>query len=117
MALQYYTKLKSCPFNPAYDCIFNTEHKQQFEQKEKNPFGLQMESILQESAISVTNVHKSILPQIPPFNHLKTTSNPPIKQTPQNKNTFQRLSGKISHYPLIILMLLMAQYDSTAYLY
>ena len=31
------------------------------------PFGLWMELILQESTISVTNVHKSILPQIPPW--------------------------------------------------
>ena len=30
------------------------------------PFGLRAEPILQESAISVTRVHKSILPQIPP---------------------------------------------------
>ena len=69
LALQYYTKLKSCPSNPAYDCIFNCKYKQQYEQKEKKikPFGLWMEPILQESAISVTNVHKSILPQIPPW--------------------------------------------------
>ena len=67
LALQYYTKLKSCLSNPAYDCIFNPKHKQQFKQREKaiKPFGLWMEPILLESAISVTNVHKSILPQIP----------------------------------------------------
>ena len=59
LALQYYTKLKSCPSNPAYDCIFNCKYKQQYEQKEKTikPFGLQIEPMLQESAISVTNVH------------------------------------------------------------
>ena len=62
-----YTKLKFYPSNPAYDCTFNPKYKQQFEQKAKTikPFGLRMEPILQESAISVTNVHKSILPQIP----------------------------------------------------
>ena len=37
LALQYYTKLKSCPSNPAYNCIFNPKYKQQFEQKEKKP--------------------------------------------------------------------------------
>ena len=70
LALQYYTKLKSCPSNPAYDCIFNCKYQQQYEQKEKKPiklFGLRMEPILQESAISITNVHKSILPQMPPW--------------------------------------------------
>ena len=34
LALQYYTKLKSCSSNPAYDCIFNSKRKQQFEQTE-----------------------------------------------------------------------------------
>ena len=33
LALQYYTKLKSCPSNQTNYCIFNTESKQQFEQK------------------------------------------------------------------------------------
>ena len=37
LALQYYTKLKSCSSNPAYDYIFNFKYKQQYEQKEKKP--------------------------------------------------------------------------------
>ena len=36
LALQYSTKMKSCPFNPAYDCTFNPKYKQHFERKEKN---------------------------------------------------------------------------------
>ena len=36
LSLQYYIKLKSCPSNPAYDCIFNCKYKQQYEQKEKH---------------------------------------------------------------------------------
>ena len=60
LALQYYKKLKSCPSNPACDCIFNCKYRQQYEQKEKKikPFGLRMEPILLESATSVTNVLK-----------------------------------------------------------
>ena len=37
LALQYYTKLKSCPFNPNYDNILNPKYKQDFERKGKNP--------------------------------------------------------------------------------
>ena len=62
LALQYYTKLKSCPSNPAYNCNFNPKYKKKIPIK---LFGLWMEPILQESAIPFTNVHKSILPQIP----------------------------------------------------
>ena len=69
LALQYYTKLKPYSSNIAYDCIFNCKYKQRYELKEKKikPFGLRMEPILQESSISVTDVHKSILPQMPPW--------------------------------------------------
>ena len=67
--LQYYAQRKSCLSNTAYDCIFNSKYKQQYGQKEKTIklFCLRMEPILQESAISVTNVHKRMLPQIPPW--------------------------------------------------
>ena len=84
LALQYCIKLKSCPSNLAYDCIFQSKYKQQFEQKERTikPFGLQMEPILKESTLSLANVHKNIITQTS-----QTKSNPPIIRTPQNKNT------------------------------
>ena len=57
LALQYCIKLKSCPSNPAYDCIFQSKYKQQFEQKERTikPFGLRMEPILmtQQSPLQI----------------------------------------------------------------
>ena len=68
LALQYYTKLKSSPSNPEYDCTFDPKYRH-FDQKEKSirPFGLRMEPILKESTIPLNNIHKSILPQIPPW--------------------------------------------------
>ena len=50
LALQYSTKLKAGPSNPAYDCTFNPKYKQHFERKEITikPFGLRMMSTLQE---------------------------------------------------------------------
>ena len=64
LALQYYTKLKSWPFSPTYDCILNFEYEQHFEKKEKSikPFGLGMQSTLKESIISLNDIHESILP-------------------------------------------------------
>ena len=62
LALQYSTKLKSCPSNPAYDCTFNSKYKQHFERKEKT-----MMSTLQESKIPLNNIHESIFPQTPPW--------------------------------------------------
>ena len=69
LALQYYTKQKSSPSNPAYDCTFDSKYRQYFDKKEKSirPFSLRMELILKESTIPQNNIHKSILPQIPPW--------------------------------------------------
>ena len=71
LALQYYIKLKSCPFNPTYDCILNPKYEQHFEKKKKKEkslktFGLRMNSTLKESNISQDNIHESILPQTLP---------------------------------------------------
>ena len=67
LALQYYTK--SSPSNPTYDCTFDPKYRQYFDQKKKSirPFGFRVEPILKESTILLYNIHKSILPQIPPW--------------------------------------------------
>ena len=69
LALQYYSKLKSSPSNSAYDCTFDPKYRQYFDQKEKSvrPFSLRMEPILKESTIPLNNIHKSILPELPPW--------------------------------------------------
>ena len=72
MALQYSIKLKSSPFNPAYNRTFNPKYKQHFERKEKtikplDEVDLWMKSILQESKIPLNNIHESTLPQSPPW--------------------------------------------------
>ena len=69
LTLQYYTKLKSSPSNPAYDCTFDPKYGHYLDQKEKSirPFGFCMEPILKESTIPLNNIHKSTLPQIPPW--------------------------------------------------
>ena len=68
LALQYSTKLKSCPSNPAYDCTFNLKYKQHFERKEKTKlFSLRMKLTLQESKIPLNNIHESTFPQTPPW--------------------------------------------------
>ena len=69
LILQYYTKLKSCPSNPACDCTFNLKYEQHFERKEKSirSCDLSMKSTFEESKIFLNNMHKSILPQTPPW--------------------------------------------------
>ena len=62
LGLQYYTKIKSLPTNPAHDCIFNPKQQTLFNQKEKaiKTFGLRMKPILEEADISLTNIHDTV---------------------------------------------------------
>ena len=37
LSLQYITKLKATPSNPAYDCVFHPENQQKYERRNHNP--------------------------------------------------------------------------------
>ena len=69
LALQYYTKLKSCLSNPAHDCTVNPKYKKYFEKKKKKKQNIWPP----DGAYSLrfhnffNNIHKSILPQTPPW--------------------------------------------------
>ena len=53
LALQYYTKLQSCPSNPAFECTINPNYKELFARKESAipSFGIRMQSVLDNSNI------------------------------------------------------------------
>ena len=69
LSLQYFTKLQSCPSNPAYNCTIHPKYKELFARKETAipSFGIRMESLLQNSNINMDNIHESTLPEIPPW--------------------------------------------------
>ena len=73
LSLQYFTKLQSCPFNPAYNCTIHPKYKELFASKETAipSFGIRMESLLQNSNINTDNIHESTLPEIPPWTHIQ----------------------------------------------
>ena len=67
LATQYYAKLKLCPSNPVYNATFHPRYGELFEKREKaiKPYGLRMKSILQQSKISIKDIHQDILPKKP----------------------------------------------------
>ena len=69
LALQYFTKLQSCPSNPAFDCTINPKYQEFFARKESAipTFGIRVKSLLEHSNISNTNVHDTIIPEVPPW--------------------------------------------------
>ena len=68
LALQYYVKLRSCPTNWAHQ-VFHPKYKELFQKNEKaiKPFGLQIETIIGEAEVDLTEIHKTIIPDIPPW--------------------------------------------------
>ena len=69
LALQYFTKLQSCPPNPAFECTINPKYKELFARKESAipSFGIRMESVLDNSIILNENVHETVIPEVPPW--------------------------------------------------
>ena len=68
LGLQYYSKLKSLPSNPVYDCIFNPKQQNLFEEREKTikSFGLHMKHILEDRHF-ITKIHDTIQLSSPPW--------------------------------------------------
>ena len=69
LALQYYTKLQSCPSNPAFECTIDPKYKELFARKESAipSFGIRIQSLLDASNILSDNVHATVIPQVPPW--------------------------------------------------
>ena len=88
LATQYYTKLKSCRSNPAYNAIFHPRYGELFEKREKamKPFGLRVKSMLQQSKVSVKNIHPDIFPKTSPWILEKSEVILKLNELPQNKN-------------------------------
>ena len=69
LALQYYTKLQSCPSNPAFECTIDPKYKELFARKESPipSFGIRIRSLLDASSILTDNVDATVIPQVPPW--------------------------------------------------
>ena len=69
LALQYYTKLQSCPSNPAFDHTIHPKYQELFARKESAipSFGSRMHSIFDDSNSLNDNIHNTIIPEVPPW--------------------------------------------------
>ena len=69
LGLQYNSKIKSLPNNPAHDCILNSKHQTLINEKEKaiKTFGLRTKPILENTNISIKNIHDTVQLNSPPW--------------------------------------------------
>ena len=69
LSLQYLTKLKSTPSNPAYNCVFHPEFMQKYLRNSKTiaPLGIRMKEHLEELGIPLDIISEDDFYDIPPW--------------------------------------------------
>ena len=67
LALQYYTKLKANPDNPAYKLVFHPNYVNKFRDRPRAiaPFGVRMRPLVQEVGLNVNNIATNTVPDTP----------------------------------------------------
>ena len=117
LALQYYTKLQSCPSNPAFECTIDPKYKELFARKESAipSFGIRIQSLLDASSILTDNVHATVIPQVPPLtmHHPKVCLDISVlakKDTPLHLMSTFKSSMKLRiSTPIVLRFILMGQ--------
>ena len=87
LGLQYYSKVKSLPSNPVYDCTFNPKQQNLFDQREKTikTFSLRMKHVLEDTDISLTNIPNTIQLSFPPWPLKQPVVVLDLNKLPKNK--------------------------------
>ena len=110
LGLQYATKLKSYPNNPAYDCVFNPLYIDKFDKSPNRipTFGIRIRQHILDSGIELGEITNTAIPSSPPWlypepklifylrEHKKSLTNPLIIQ-----HHFAEIKSKYSDYYFI----------------
>ena len=105
LGLQYNSKLKSLLSNVTYDCTFNPKQQNLFGQRGKTikTFRLHMKHTLEDTDISLTNIHDTIQLSSPPWLLQQPMVIFDLNKLPKNKThplTYQeKLSNIQERYP------------------
>jgi hypothetical protein len=77
LGLQYVTKLKTYPSNPAYDCVFNPLYENVYDKQPNTiqPFGPPVKLHFENSDINVDNIAPIVIPENLPWLNPKPTFN------------------------------------------
>ena len=77
LSLQYVTKLKSTPSNPAFNCVFKPEYEHKYLRNTKviSPLGIRIKEHLQGSNILIDEINEDDIYDIPPWELSSPTIN------------------------------------------
>ena len=87
LSLQYISKLKSTPSNPAYKCVFEPEFVEKYLRNTKTikPLGIRMMDHLQAGDINLDQVNDEYIYDIPPWELSFPSVNLALTSTPKSK--------------------------------
>ena len=87
LSLQYITKLKSTPSNPAYNCVFNPQYEQKYLRNTKtiSPLGIRMKPHLEDCDIILDQINDDDIYDIPPWELTSPSVNFKIHSTPKSE--------------------------------
>jgi len=87
--MQYATKLKAYPSNPAYDCVFNPLFENVYDKQPNTiqPFELRVKSHFENSDINFDDIASIVIPENPPWLNPKPTFNFELTNTKNQKQT------------------------------
>ena len=87
LSLQYITKLKSIPSNPAYKCVFEPEFVEKYLRNTKTikPLGIRMKEHLQAGDIHLEKINDEDIYEIPPWELSFPTVNLTLTSKPKSE--------------------------------
>ena len=89
LALQYITKLKATPSNPAYNCVFHPDYIQRYERNTKviAPLGIGMKNHLEKCNIILDEIYQDDNYNIPPWELCTPTVDLTLHSTTKNESS------------------------------
>ena len=89
LALQYITKLKATPSNPAYNCVFHPDYIQRYERNTKviAPLGIRMKNHLEKCNIILDEIYQDDNYNIPPWELCTPTVDLTLHSTTKNESS------------------------------
>ena len=77
LGMQYATKLKAYPSNPAHDCVFNPLYENVYDKQPNTiqPFGLRVNAHFENSDINLDDIAPIVIHENPPWLNPKSTFN------------------------------------------
>ena len=89
LSLQYITKLKSTPSNPAYECVFNPEYEHKYLKNTKitAPLGIRMKEHLEGCDIPLYQINDDDIYDIPPWELSTPTVNLALHSSTKNETS------------------------------